>query len=264
MNCFQRILDGMNFNFDTSLASIYKSKSQQVRVMSESWITSNMFCPCCGYPHISGLVNNLPVADMICDNCGAVFELKSKEGKLGKKIPDGAYETMIERITSLTNPELFVMQYSRDLAVTHLTMIPSFFFVPEYIEKRKPLAATARRAGWIGCNILYSNFPKQGRIKIISGGEVAPAKVVVDEYRRVKGIQAKNITARGWLLDVLNCVNNVEKKDFSLAEIYSYSDILREKHAENHNIEAKIRQQLQLLRDKGFIEFLGRGKYRKL
>ena len=63
---------------------------------------------------------------------------------------------------------------------------------------------------------------------------------------------------------MLNCVNNVEKKDFSLAEIYSYSDILREKHAENHNIEAKIRQQLQLLRDKGFIEFLGRGKYRKL
>jgi len=26
--------------------------------------------------------------------------------------------------------------------------------VPEIIERRKPLAITARRAGWIGCNIL--------------------------------------------------------------------------------------------------------------
>jgi len=39
---------------------------------------------------------------------------------------------------------------------------------------------------------------------------------------------------------------------------------LKLKHIENKNIEAKIRQQLQFLRDKGFIEFLGRGKYRKV
>ncbi|MDE6698369.1 MAG: hypothetical protein K2J91_02695 [Lachnospiraceae bacterium] len=31
-----------------------------------------------------------------------------------------------------------------------------------------------------------------------------------------------------------------------------------------HNIEAKIRQQLQFLRDTGFIEFLCRGQYRKI
>ncbi|MGN1131915.1 MAG: hypothetical protein ACI4RL_03340, partial [Ruminococcus sp.] len=31
-----------------------------------------------------------------------------------------------------------------------------------------------------------------------------------------------------------------------------------------HNVQAKIRQQLQLLRDKGFIEFTERGHYRKL
>ncbi|EKC57958.1 Dam-replacing, partial [human gut metagenome] len=31
-----------------------------------------------------------------------------------------------------------------------------------------------------------------------------------------------------------------------------------------HNVEAKIRQQLQQLRDKGFIEFTTRGHYRKL
>ena len=33
---------------------------------------------------------------------------------------------------------------------------------------------------------------------------------------------------------------------------------------QNHNVEAKIRQQLQILRDLGFIEFLGKGQYRKI
>ncbi|MBQ1398560.1 MAG: restriction endonuclease, partial [Clostridia bacterium] len=37
-----------------------------------------------------------------------------------------------------------------------------------------------------------------------------------------------------------------------------------QKHIHNNNIEAKIRQQLQILRDKGFIEFLERGHYRKI
>lgn len=69
---------------------------------------------------------------------------------------------------------------------------------------------------------------------------------------------------RGWILDVLNCVNKIKSETFTLQEIYSYADFLKEKHFENKNIEAKIRQQLQFLRNKGFIEFLGRGKYRKL
>jgi type II restriction enzyme len=39
---------------------------------------------------------------------------------------------------------------------------------------------------------------------------------------------------------------------------------LAAKHPENHNIRAKIRQQLQVFRDLGFIEFLGSGEYRSL
>ena len=42
-------------------------------------------------------------------------------------------------------------------------MVPKHFFVPDIIEKRKPLAETARRAGWIGCNIVLKNIPNEGR-----------------------------------------------------------------------------------------------------
>ncbi|MCM1183590.1 MAG: restriction endonuclease [Roseburia sp.] len=253
----------MNLHFDESLGEGYKSKAQKIRVMSESWVSRNMFCPCCGNSHIAELKNNAPVADMKCNRCGAIFELKSKEGKIGKKINDGAYATMLKRITDITNPELFVMRYSADYIVTDFILIPKFFFVPQIIEKRKPLAAAARRAGWTGCNILYSEIPEQGKIRIIKDGIIEPAEAVVERYAQIKSLETANIASRSWLLDVLNCVNDIETNEFYLQDVYAYTKILQARHSENHNIEAKIRQQLQFLRDKGFIEFLGRGHYKK-
>lgn len=253
----------MNLHFDEALGEKYKSKVQKIRVMSENWVEKNMFCPCCGNSHIFELKNNVPVADLKCDKCGEIFELKSKEGKIGKKINDGAYATMIERITSITNPELFVMRYSQSYDVIDLTLIPKFFFVPQIIEKRKPLASTARRAGWTGCNILYSEIPPQGKISIIRNGVMKSIDEVVENYVQIKKLETQNIDSRSWLFDVLNCVNHIQANEFCLQEVYAYAEILQEKHINNHNIEAKIRQQLQFLRDKGFIEFLERGLYRK-
>ena len=253
----------MNYYFNTELAKNYKSNSQKIRVMSENWVARNIFCPICGNPHISNLDNNMPVADLSCDCCGEIFELKSKCGNIGKKIVDGAYSTMIKRITSLYNPDLFVMQYSTDLQVVNLTLVPKFFFVPSIIEKRKPLATTAKRAGWVGCNILYSDIPKQGKITIINSQNLSDRKATIEEYSKIKKIQVSNIENRGWLLDVLSCVNTIDSVEFSLRDMYKFVELLQKKHISNNNIEAKIRQQLQVLRDKGFIEFLGRGHYRK-
>lgn len=254
----------MNFNFDTSLVENYKSNSQKIRVMSETWVGKNIFCPICGNPHISNLDNNMPVADLQCDNCGEIYELKSKQGKIGNKINDGAYATMLERINSSSNPDLFVMSYSKDYQVKDLILIPKFFFVESIIEKRKPLSPTARRAGWVGCNIVFGDVPTQGRIRIIENQKVYNTKEIVENYAQIKRLQTNNLEGRGWLLDVLNCVNEITTADFSLQDIYKFVEHLQEKHINNHNIEAKIRQQLQILRDKGFIEFTTRGHYRKI
>lgn len=170
---------------------------------------------------------------------------------------------MIERITSTTNPDLFAMSYNYDYYVTNLIMIPKFFFVPQIIEKRKPLAPTARRAGWTGCNILYSEIPIQGKISIIQNSRIISPDEVIFNYNRIRKLQTKNLESRGWLLDVLNCVNDIDGMEFALKDVYSYVEVLQQKHISNNNVEAKIRQQLQLLRDKGFIEFLDRGHYRK-
>lgn len=65
-------------------------------------------------------------------------------------------------------------------------------------------------------------------------------------------------------MDILNCINRIPNSVFSLNEVYKFEDELQIKHPQNNNIRPKIRQQLQFLRDKGILEFLGDGKYKKI
>lgn len=253
----------MNLLFDTSLCKNYSSHSQIARVLTESWVENNMYCPHCGNNHVVHFNNNRPVADFYCDNCKNEYELKSKNGNFGTKINDGSYDTMIARISSNNNPDFFLMSYSEN-SVKDFIFIPKHFFVPDIIEKRKPLSETARRAGWTGCNILLEKIPVQGRISIISNETINNIHTVLDKVKMAEKLQVNNISARGWLFDILNCVNSISSETFSLSDMYCFSEELKQKHPNNNNIQPKIRQQLQLLRDRGTIEFLGNGLYRKV
>ena len=58
---------------------------------------------------------------------------------------------MTERLAASNNPNLLLLNYDlQRLAVTNVVIVPKHFFVSDIIEKRKPLAPTARRAGWVG------------------------------------------------------------------------------------------------------------------
>lgn len=255
----------MNLSFNLKLAEKYKAPPQIARILTESWVSENMFCPHCGNTSVSHFGNNKPVDDFYCPVCKADYELKSSCNKFSSKITDGAYDTMIEKIMGHTTPDFFFMNYSSEtMTVNNFVFVPKHFFTPDVIEKRKPLSDKARRAGWVGCNILINKIPAQGIIHIISNGIAAPCYEVVSKVKQSMKLEIKDITSRGWLFDVLNCLNEIEKQEFSLNEVYQYEDILSTKHPENNNVPAKIRQQLQLLRDRGYIEFLGRGVYRKL
>jgi len=78
------------------------------------------------------------------------------------------------------------------------------------------------------------------------------------------GITTITNTLSGWRLDTFNVVSKISAKIFKLEQVYAYKQHLQKLHPENRYIKAKIRQQLQELRDLGLIEFLGRGVYRKL
>jgi hypothetical protein len=54
----------------------------------------------------------------------------------------------------------------------------------------------------------------------------------------------------------------IERRTFSLEDVYAFEEELRAAYPGNRHVRAKIRQKLQVLRDKGFLEFVGRGQYR--
>ncbi len=251
-------------SLDSSLMSGYKSKSQIARVLTESWTAAQMFCPICGCSHLAKFPNNNPAAVFYCPDCKNEYEQKSKDGNFGSKIPDGAYNTFIQRINGNNNPDFLLMNYSLEkMRVEKVIFVPKFFFTPELIEKRKPLATSARRGGWVGCNIIYENIPIQGRISIIEDGVALDKSDVLSRVRQAENIRINDIAARGWLLDILDCVNSISENTFSLDMVYEFERELAKKHPDNNNVRAKIRQQLQVLRDRNVISFLGGGHYRK-
>ena len=77
-------------------------------------------------------------------------------------------------------------------------------------------------------------------------------------------MRGSKLDARGWTLDVLNYVNMIEDTTFTLKQMYTFEKMLAIKHPDNHHVKDKMRQQLQMLRDNGIIEFIGRGLYRKI
>lgn len=254
----------MNLLFNIELANSYTNPSQKIRVLSEDWVKDQIYCPNCGHKQINEYVNNKPVADFFCTSCSEDYELKSSKNQFGSKVVDGAYSTMIQRLSNTTNPNFFLLRYSlADFSVQDLIVVPKHFFVPEIIEKRAPLSTTARRAGWQGCNILLSRIPEAGKIFFIRDRQIQPKEVVINDWRKVLFLREEHeLTLRGWVLDVMLCIEKSGKQSFSLSDVYKYENYLSKLHPNNRHIKDKIRQQLQILRDNSYLEFLGGGQYR--
>jgi Dam-replacing HTH domain len=72
-----------------------------------------------------------------------------------------------------------------------------------------------------------------------------PTRIVVLSERS----ESKDLSATG-------------KLEFTLADVYAHAAALAKLHPNNAHVRDKIRQQLQVLRDLGLLEFLGSGSYR--
>ncbi len=248
-------------------AVAYKSGSQRARVVTEAWGADNLYCPNCSSPKLDRLTHNTQASDFCCPKCHFWFQLKGQQSRLGNSVPDGAYAAMMNAIRNDETPNFYFMHSEiagrdgraapsapqagaipaalppgtsqRDVPtretwfVRNLLLIPHFAFPPSAIIKRKPLAETARRAGWIGCNIALHRIPADARIPIVAtvssqgrarspseprrGGEtppypqniITPADEVRSQFRKVKPLGEIKARERGWTLDVLNIVRRL-------------------------------------------------------
>ncbi|KAA5803694.1 restriction endonuclease [Alkalicaulis satelles] len=238
------------------------SASQSARKWTEDWAKEQLYCPACGAIKLEPFRANAAVADLFCGTCEEQYELKSSKRNFTNKIVDGAYDTMMGRLGEANNPNLLLLTYDIDsLRVNSLTLVPKFFFTPNIIEKRKALGPKARRAGWVGCNIIYGKIPESGKIKIVDSGITINKNLVLEQWKRTAFLQSVGSEARGWLTEVMNCVELIGKDRFSLSDVYAYEQHLSTIYPGNNNIRPKIRQQLQVLRDAGWLIFLGNGQY---
>lgn len=157
------------------------------------------------------------------------------------------------------------MSYDRDRAgVTDLIVVPRHFFTPEIIKKKNPTHPKGRSNPWIGCDILIGNVPLSGRIPLITRGAHVSKDEVLDRWRSTLFLKDASLNARGWLLAVMKAVEAVGKAEFDIDEVYGHEAALSALYPGNNNVRPKIRQQLQVLRNMGWLEFTERrGTYRR-
>jgi type II restriction enzyme len=261
-------------------------------VVTESWGEHNLYCPNCSSSKLNRLAHNTQASDFCCPKCSFWFQLKGQKTPIGNSIADGAYESMMRAIRTDAAPSYYFMHYDlRTWTVRNLLLVPHFAFPPSAIVKRNPLAATARRAGWVGCNFALNRIPADARIEIVSSRKnqsltsspaeitITPPEEVREKFRRIKPLKELSITQRGWTLDVLNIVRRIsdsrrrglppqnqteaghETLTITNADVYAHERELSQLHPDNRHVKDKIRQKLQVLRDLGILHQPERGMW---
>lgn len=253
----------MDLQLDPAEATAYSNRAQIARVVTEQWVRRHLYCPACPGESLSPTRAGTKVVDFTCKACEEEFQLKSLGRPFGSKVTDAAYAPMVERVERSEAPNFLFLQYRADRwKVRNLFLVPRFFVSPSVIQQRRALGTSARRAGWVGCNILLSSLPHDARIVAIRDEVPLPPESVRELWRRFAFLDGQDAESRGWMTDVLTCVREVSRETFALADVYAFEARLSALHPQNRNVRPKIRQQLQVMRDHGVLEFLGRGRYR--
>lgn len=243
----------------TDIASGYRSAAQRARVLTEAWAHAYLRCPCCGGA-LAALAANTRVRDFVCVTCGEAYQLKSGRGRLKVRLTGAAYEPTRDAFVRGEHPSLLLLGYSADGRVIDVEVIYRGALTESCLIPRKPLGPNARRAGWKGCVIALDQLPALARISVVREGEWADPDEVRRRWAVAERVLSGSGESRGWTADVLRVVERLPVR-FTLADVYAHESTLAVLHPDNRNVRPKIRQQLQVLRDRGLLQFLAAGQY---
>lgn len=255
----------MDLRLDASVSEGYTSGSQWARRVTESWASRELYCWGCRSPRLSAHRANTKVEDYVCPNCNRRIQLKAKAGRIGRSVANSAYASKMEAIRANRAPDYaFLGYHRRELQVADLFVVPGPFLTENTVSARKPLSSTARRAGWIGSNIHLDRIPAIAKISIVQDGIAVAPGIVRANFSRLRFVGFLEHRQRGWLADILHCIERFRLPaggEFHLADLYGFEEELGAIHPKNQNIKPKIRQQVQILRDRGLLASLGQGRY---
>lgn len=260
----------MNLLLDPSVARGYKSQSQIARRITEHWAAQSLYCLACAADVLEPLPSSTAVTDFLCVACSARYQLKSTKGPFGRIASNSAYQKKVDAIKEGRVPHYAFLRYSKVTWSVHdLFVVPGHFFSLDIIAERAALKPTARRSGWVGSSILLYALPVHARVVVVAQGTPRPGTEVRREWSKFAFLGRDERARGGWGAEVLERVEKMRQETYSsvftLQDFYRrFESELAQHHPENRNVQAKIRQQLQVLRDGGLLSFLGQGRYRLL
>jgi len=180
----------------------------------------------------------------------------------GDIVTDGGYDSMMRKIHEVQAPALMLAHYSPQWCIEGLLAIHPVFLIPEVVRKRgKPhIRPKSGKEYWM-CDLNLVFVPQDGRIPLVNNGVVSPSSKVRQLYKESIRFGELSSNKRGWAALVLAAVRKIGKAEFRLDEVYVFEAEMHAAYPQNSHVRDKIRQQMQVLRDLGYVEFVGRGEY---
>lgn len=131
-----------------------RTNRQALGLHGETAVTS-LPCPKCKRHHtLKRLPANFRCADVICDFCGYLAQVKTTTqenvDELPRSLLGAAWGPMNQRMVAGIFFPLFLVVVSPDRRRRAIYYLPADLQSPEMFQQRAPLKLTARRAGWIG------------------------------------------------------------------------------------------------------------------
>jgi len=147
------------------------TSKQQLGDFGENYVAKNVSCPSCKRTERSLrlLPTNFKCADLICDFCGYLAQVKSVSvsdiSVIPKQILGAAWGPQSERMRAGIYFPLYIV--SKDsLGKVAVYFLPKDLQTEEMFVARKPLSVTAKRAGW------------QGFMINLDAGTSAPVRII--------------------------------------------------------------------------------------
>ncbi|WP_428529175.1 DpnI domain-containing protein [Roseibium sp.] len=136
---------------------------QKLGTFGEEQIRLAIDCPSCKRNKtLKRLPPNFKCADIICDFCGYLAQVKSRTTEtphiLPKTILGAAWGPQSERMEAGIFFPLFVVQTNKTRTRVNAFYLPSDLQTRDMFVPRKPLGPKARRAGWQGYYINLSGI----------------------------------------------------------------------------------------------------------
>lgn len=147
-----------------------ETKKQALGNWGEALVAKKCSCPKCKRVNtLKKLPTNFKCADLICDFCGYLAQVKTMSVKallpLPKQVLGAAWGPQKERMTSgIYFPLFLVLKAQKSHSIYYL---PIDFQNPSLFLPRKPLSSTAKRAGWQGFMYALDALPDGAIVKLL-------------------------------------------------------------------------------------------------